>query len=195
MCEGHDYCKSKEEILDWISGLYIVLLYNQVRFDAESMWEGAYVYESRIKYIPVSSMIRQLIPYRLSVTNLYLQDAMEIELGDLTIHRKKGLFRIDQETIMPYEKKNNVWVSVTVERELDLTELQRNTYTLFDFVSDLGGLQGFLFSFFAVFVGAWTFNALDNEMVANLYQMAGPRRGKSEKPSGAEPSAQRTEPI
>ena len=28
MCEGHDYCKSKREIIDWLSGKYIVLLYN-----------------------------------------------------------------------------------------------------------------------------------------------------------------------
>ena len=28
MCEGKDYCKTREEIRDWISGKYIVLLYN-----------------------------------------------------------------------------------------------------------------------------------------------------------------------
>ena len=33
MCEGHDYCKTRDEIRDWLSGKYIVLLYNQVRFN------------------------------------------------------------------------------------------------------------------------------------------------------------------
>ena len=28
MCEGHDYCRDKEDILKWLSGKYIVLLYN-----------------------------------------------------------------------------------------------------------------------------------------------------------------------
>ena len=58
MCSGHDYCKSKDEIREWLSGLYIVLLYNQVRFDSNAMWEHASVKESRILYIPVSSQIR-----------------------------------------------------------------------------------------------------------------------------------------
>ena len=35
MCSGHDYCKTEEEIRDFLSGKYIVLLYNQIRFDAE----------------------------------------------------------------------------------------------------------------------------------------------------------------
>ena len=32
MCEG-DGCKTKEEIMEWLSGKFIVLLYNQIRFD------------------------------------------------------------------------------------------------------------------------------------------------------------------
>lgn len=28
ICEGFEYCKTKEEILEWVSGKYIVLLYN-----------------------------------------------------------------------------------------------------------------------------------------------------------------------
>ena len=32
MCEG-DGCKDKQEILEWLSGKYIVLLYNQIRFN------------------------------------------------------------------------------------------------------------------------------------------------------------------
>ena len=28
LCEGHDYCEPKDEILKWLRGKYIVLLYN-----------------------------------------------------------------------------------------------------------------------------------------------------------------------
>ena len=28
MCSGHEYCKTKDEIRDWLSGKYIVLLFN-----------------------------------------------------------------------------------------------------------------------------------------------------------------------
>ena len=76
---------------------------------------------------------------------------------------------------MPYEKKDNVWVSITLERNLALTELQRTTYNFFDFVSDIGGLSGFLFPFFAIIVNIWSFNAFDNTMVSNLFKMSSPK--------------------
>ena len=28
LCEGHAYCESKEEILKWLSGKFVVLVYN-----------------------------------------------------------------------------------------------------------------------------------------------------------------------
>ena len=28
MCEGKSYCKTEREIRDWLSGMYVVLLYN-----------------------------------------------------------------------------------------------------------------------------------------------------------------------
>lgn len=171
MCEGHSYCKTEREIRDWISGMYIVLLYNQVRFNSEEIWENAKVEESRILYIPVSSQTRQLIPFKLSVSNLYLQDSSSIELGDVTLHEEAGLFAINPLSIMPYEKKDNVWVSVTIERDLHLTELQRTTYNFFDFVSDIGGLSGFLFPFFAIVVNIWSFNSFDNTMVSKLFRI------------------------
>ena len=54
MCEGHDYCKTEREIRDWLSGKYIVLLYNQVRFKTEEFGSDSLVKEARIMYIPVS---------------------------------------------------------------------------------------------------------------------------------------------
>ena len=43
-------------------------------------------------------------------------------------------------TALPYEKDDNVWISLTVERDLSLRVLSRNIYTGFDFLSDIGGL-------------------------------------------------------
>ena len=123
MCSGHDYCKTEEEIREFLSGKYIVLLYNQIRFDAERQWEEAAIREARIQYIPVSSQTRQLIPFKMSMSNLYLQDGLEIELGDVTLYHEKGLFMLDSKSLYPYEKKDSVWVSVTLERNLDLMEL------------------------------------------------------------------------
>ena len=32
MCEGRSICRTRDEIRDWLSGKYIVILYNQVVF-------------------------------------------------------------------------------------------------------------------------------------------------------------------
>ena len=101
---------------------------------------------------------------------------------------------MDPLSIMPYEKKDNVWVSVTVERNLDLTELQRTTYNAFDFVSDIGGLSGFLFPFFAVVVNIWSFHSFDNTMVSNLFKKQSRKPGPDE-PRDAKYRAEFTEPI
>ena len=54
MCEG-DGCESEENIREWLKRKYIVIIYNHIRFDSESYFEGSRVAESRIAYIPISS--------------------------------------------------------------------------------------------------------------------------------------------
>ena len=92
-----------------------------------------------------------------------------LELGDVTLNEQEGVFTLQPLSLMPYEKKDNVWVSVTLERSLDIKELQRTTYNTFDFVSDVGGLSGALLSFFTIIVSVWNFNSMDNTMASQLY--------------------------
>ena len=54
------------------------------------------------------------------------------------------MMRIRTEHFFPYEKKDNIWVSVTVERDLGRTDYDRTFYTGFDLLSDVGGLYGVL---------------------------------------------------
>lgn len=170
MCQGHDYCKSKEEIREWLMGKYIVLLYNQVRFMAEEFGVGSLAKEARILYIPISSQIRQLIPLQVNVADLYLQDYMSMELNELTLDVKKDLFNIERQIILPYEKHDDVWVSVSLERNLALTEFSRTIYTGFDFLSDVGGFSSILVSFMAMVVSIWNFNSLENTMASKLFK-------------------------
>ena len=64
MCEGKDYCASKEEIKAWLPGKYVVLLYNQIRFDPHNFYQSSSIKESRISYIPVSSQVRNIYPFK-----------------------------------------------------------------------------------------------------------------------------------
>ena len=51
-------CKTEEEIKKWLSGKYIILLYNQIVFDQENYFSDARKKEARIEYIPISSQVR-----------------------------------------------------------------------------------------------------------------------------------------
>lgn len=84
---------------------------------------------------------------------------------------KDYLFRVVEQPIMPYEKPDNTWLSISVEMNLDRIEYSRSRYTVFDLLSDVGGLFGIFFSVFAVFMAAWNHNALDNYMVAHLFKV------------------------
>ena len=65
MCEGEDYCESKEDILQWLSGKFVILLYNQIRFDPNRFKQAARLKESRIDYIPINSQMRTITPYKI----------------------------------------------------------------------------------------------------------------------------------
>lgn len=87
------------------------------------------------------------------MADLYLQDAMSIELDDLTLDVERGLFKFEQGSTYSYEKKDNVWTSVTLERNLTKTEYSRAIYTAFDLMSDIGGLSGIISIGMDVLVG------------------------------------------
>lgn len=85
-----------------------------------------------------------------------------------------GLFKLEQLQNRPYEKDDDVWVSVTIERSLTMIAFERQVYTMFDFLSDVGGLSGIFVSGLMLFVRAWTYNRFDNFMVSNLFKMKKP---------------------
>ena len=65
-------------------------------------------------------------------------------LDDWTLEPYEDLFKISKKALLPYEKPDNVWLSVTVEVDLNLMTYERTLYTLFDLLSDVGGLSGIL---------------------------------------------------
>ena len=84
--------------------------------------------------------------------------------------KKQDLFKLTEQKVMPYEKKDNSWIMVTVEMDLDQVMYSRSRYTIFDLLSDVGGLQGIFYSVFAILMSAWNYNSLDNYMVKHLFK-------------------------
>ena len=119
MCEG-DGCETEEKIREWLAGKYIILLYNQIRFNSNEYFYSSAIKESRIAYIPISSQVRQIIPNKIKRTSLELQDYLAINLDELTMIPMSDLFRLEKQELLPYERPDNIWVSVTVEMDLDM---------------------------------------------------------------------------
>ena len=54
-CEGEDYCKSKEEIDQFLRGKYMLLYTNRVRFQSNSFGDASIIKESLVEFMGVSS--------------------------------------------------------------------------------------------------------------------------------------------
>ena len=85
MCEGEDYCESREAIQAWLKRKFIVLLYNQKRFDTRKFHSASVIEESKIEYIPINTQVREIIPFRINRVHIELQDYNQINLGDFTL--------------------------------------------------------------------------------------------------------------
>ena len=79
------------------------------------------------------------------------------------------MFSIELSATMPYEINNNFWKAIQIVMSPNFTSKERVTYSTFDFLSDIGGLSGMLYSIFAVFMQLWNYNCPDNFMVTKLY--------------------------
>ena len=92
-------------------------------------------------------------------------------LDDLTLLPFEDLFTLNKHNLLPYEKPDNVWISVTIEMDLSLIHYERTLYTFFELLSDVGGLSGILVTIFTVVVSIWNFNSFENLMVSNLFKI------------------------
>ena len=102
---------------------------------------------------------------------LELQDNDNVELGALTMTYMNDLFTINELKNRPYENTDDAWLSITFEMNLDVTTIERNSYTIFDMFSDVGGLFGIFSTMFGVVSGIWNYNSFDNHMVSRLFKI------------------------
>jgi len=65
---------------------------------------------------------------------------------------------------------------VTIEVDLNLQRYDRSIYTVFDLLSDVGGLTGLFFSLFALIVTIWNFDSFEEFMISRLFKVKKPER-------------------
>jgi len=84
----------------------------------------------------------------------------------VTEEEDETVFTISGLPFQSYEKDKRTQMDITFERDLNLRRVQREGYTVLDWISDIGGVQGILTSAVAIFLSYWNFNLIENHMVA-----------------------------
>ena len=105
-----------------MSTKFLYMLYNQKRFQPQKYGEESVVAESNGVWLPVNTHFQQTIPYRISKTQVELQDE-HVDLDDLTLIEDDTVFKLDKLANQPYEKDKIVQMDVTIELNSDLTVL------------------------------------------------------------------------
>ena len=90
-------------------------------------------------------------------------------MDELTEIENLSPFKIEELSAQPYEKDDFTRQDVTIEMNLDLRVIARDGYTMLDWVSDVGGIQGMLISVVVFILSIWNHNYLDNYMVSSLF--------------------------
>ena len=118
---------------------FILLMYNQVRFDSSHTGEESVIKESRLKWYSVNTQTQQTFPMQVSTTELFLQD-QNIDLDDLTEFSSLEIFTLKDMIPRSYEKDYYTQVDITVEMNLDQEVIARESYNILDLFSDIGGI-------------------------------------------------------
>ena len=84
---------------------------------------------------------------------------------------KKDPFTLKKLEAQPYEYINNVHITVRIEVDPHLQRVERNVYTVFGLLSDVGGLAGLLGFVFMILDHLWSFSSLDYYLIQRLYRI------------------------
>ena len=96
---------------------------------------------------------------------------MLIDLDSVTELENTSIFTLNPHLDRSYEKDDNAQFDLTIEVDFDVINYKRQGYHIFDFISDIGGIQSILISVFASLVSIWNYKMLDNYLVSRLYKL------------------------
>ena len=125
---------------------------------------------SKISWISVNTQFQQTLEYKVTRTEVRLQDK-GADFDELTLILDKSMFEIEKKASRTYEKDYDVQMDITVEMNLSKITVERTGYTFLDVLSDVGGIQGLLLSFCGLIVGIANYNNFDNYLASRLFKI------------------------
>ena len=105
------------------------------------------------------------------MTHLELQDKI-VDFDDLTFLKSHDLFKITESStsVRTNLADENQVIELGFVMNPDLHVIERSGYSLLDLLSDIGGVQGILQSFFSLLVGILNYDYLSDSLASRLYK-------------------------
>ena len=145
-----------------------MVLQNVNRFSTqEYTFDRKVTNESRTVWIPINTQVREEYVYSVQITHLNLQDNY-FQFSALT-EDSMEIFTCKYEKTRPYEVQDNVQVMISWEFDLTLYRVDRDVYSLLDWIGDIGGLmEGFIVILSATFA-LTNFKKFEHFLIEQLY--------------------------
>ena len=124
-------------------------------------------------YIPINSQVREEIVHKVYLTDLRLQDEEYIQIGDYT-EDNVVTFNHKHTANRPYEFPDNVHLQVTWELDLTQYRIDRDVYSVLDWIGDVGGLSEGLVILITIVLAIINFAKFDHFLIEHLYRKPAP---------------------
>lgn len=109
--------------------------------------------------------------YEVSKQELSLQD-LAISLDSFTVVEAVNPFKLNELSSRPFQYDGSEFVAgIDIQNDLNLTSLQRDSYTLLDVLSDTGGIASALASLLLPFIGLLNYNHLESYISSRLFKI------------------------
>ena len=99
-----------------------------------------------------------------------LQD-LAINLDYITVFEDSSVFKLNEITSRPFERDADLVAGIDIQNDLNLTTLSRDSYTLLDVLSDIGGIASGLIALLVPIVGLLNYNHLESFIASRLYKI------------------------
>ena len=92
-----------------------------------------------------------------------------MNLGPLTAE-VTSIFGVDWQGNRPYEFFDDIHMVLTYEFDMNMYVINRDTYTLLDWLGDIGGLGEGLAIIFGAIIALFNYNTFEDHLVRQLYR-------------------------
>ena len=117
-CKGEVYCKSEEEINNFVRDKYLLMLNNQIRFDSNQFGPYSIIMKSRISWFRVSAFTQYDYPFKVQRTEVLLQDKIA-DLDEITQLNDPSLFKLVRQPTRPEDRVDDLIMVISIEMDLN----------------------------------------------------------------------------